>query len=326
MTEATETDSAPAEAVQNSKEHCMASITSNETNPNELDGARVRAFKAMSEERWDEAIGVFREVLADEPDSHVVLEAIAACYDGMEDYLRAAEYFEKALAVCPKARRFDVSYRLGVARGCAERMEKAEAAFQNCLQLDPGEARRPQILDILDLFRQIREGTRNQNFFRVQVQLQRAFSDMEQDHYGLAAARLERLVEVDPENAAIFYNLGVVYSFLKRDDDALTCFRKCLELHPDYVQAWYNMGQIAMIVKKDFSRALHCFEQAAAIRPDYVSAHHQKGLAFELLGDKERALKCWARTLELDPANKQAQANIARVSGTSSTGSPAQTK
>jgi len=304
----------------------MAHIPSSEANPEKLDGARVRAFKAMSEEKWGEAIHVFKEILEKEPGSHVVLEALAACYDGMEDYLRAAEYYEKALAICPDARRFDISYRLGVARGCAQRLEKAEAAFQDCLQFNPGDARRHQIMDILELIREMREGTKKPNVISVQVQLQRAFSDMEQDRYQLAAGRLERLAELDPENAAIFYNLGVVYTFLKREDEALDCFRKCLELNPDYVQAWYNMGQIAMIVKKDFSGALHCFEQAASIRPDYVSAHHQKGVACELLGDKERALKCWARTLELDPANRQAQENIERVSERSAKASPAQTK
>ena len=269
----------------------------------------------MSEKSWGEAIRLFKELLEHEPESHVVLEAIAACHDGMEDYLRAAEYYEKALANCPNERRFDVSYRLGVTRGCAERIEKAEAAFRNCLEWDPENAQQQQVGGILELLGQIREGTRNRNFFRVQVQLQRAFSDMEEDQYAAAAERLERLVDVDPENAAIFYNLGVVYTFLKRNEEALESFRRCVDLHPDYFQAWYNMGQIAMIVKKDFSQALHYFERAAAIRPDYVSAHHQRGIACELLGDKERALKCWERTLELDPGNKQAQENIARVSG-----------
>jgi len=304
----------------------MADIPTSEANPERLDGARVRAFKAMSEEQWGEAINVFKEILAQEPDSHVILEAVAACYDGMEDYLRAAEYYEKALAICPEARRFDVSYRLGIARGCAERLEKAEVAFRDCLQFNPADAKRQQVTAILELIREMREGTKKLNVISVQVQLQRAFSDMEQDRYQLAAHRLERLVELDPENATIFYNLGVVYTFLKREDEALACFSQCLNINPDYVQAWYNMGQIAMIVKRDFSRALHCFEQAATIRPDYVSAHHQKGVACELLGDKERALKCWARTLELDPANRQAQENIDRMSERTAKASPAQPK
>jgi tetratricopeptide (TPR) repeat protein len=269
----------------------------------------------MSEKSWEEAIILFKELLEYEPDSHIVMEAIAACHDGNEDYLRAAEYFEKTLATCPQERRFDVSYRLGVVRACAERIEKAEDAFRNCIEWDPGNAEKQQVSEILELLAQMREGTRNKNFFRVQVQLQRAFSDMEEDEYAPAAARLERLTEVDPDNASIFYNLGVVYTFLKREDDAMESFRRCVDLHPDYFQAWYNMGQISMIVRKDFSQALNYFSQATAIRPDYVSAHHQSGIASELLGDKERAVKCWERTLELDPDNKQAQENIARVSG-----------
>ncbi len=42
-------------------------------------------------------------------------------------------------------------------------------------------------------------------------------------------------------------------------------------------------------------------------------AHHQRGVAYEFLGDRQRALECWERTLELDPENKQAKDNIKRL-------------
>ena len=73
------------------------------------------------------------------------------------------------------------------------------------------------------------------------------------------------------------------------------------------------MGQICMLIRKDFSRALHCFDRATTIRPDYIGAHHQRGVAYELLGDRQKALRCWERTLELDPENKQARDNIQRL-------------
>jgi tetratricopeptide (TPR) repeat protein len=110
--------------------------------------------------------------------------------------------------------------------------------------------------------------------------------------------------------------LGVALTFLKKEDRALELFQRCVELEPGYAQAWYNLGQISMIAKRDFSRALHCFDMAATVRPDYIGAHHQKGIAFELLGDKKRALECWEQTLKLDPQNKQAKENIARLSDT----------
>jgi len=147
----------------------------------------------------------------------------------------------------------------------------------------------------------------------VVVQLQRAFSELDAERYEEAAARLERLVSADPENAAIFYNLGVVYTYLKREDEALAHFEKSVDLNPDYAQAWYNMGQICLIRKRDFSRALHCFDRAAAIRPNYIGAQHQRGVVYELLGDANKAVECWEKTLELDPGNKLARDNIERV-------------
>jgi tetratricopeptide (TPR) repeat protein len=269
----------------------------------------------MSLESWEEAVHLFKQIVDRATDQYAILEAMGACYDGLENYLLAAEHHEKALAVCPHARRFDINYRLGVSRGCAGRPEKAAKAFETCLELADDELRRKQVTAILEMLKETREENRGSQVFRVHVQLQRAFSDMEQDRYESAAARLKALVPIDPDNPTILYNLGVALTFLKKEDEALELFERSVELDPRYAQAWYNLGQISMIVKRDFSRALHCFEMAAAARPDYIGAHHQKGVAFELLGDKIKALECWEQTLKLDPENKQARDNIARLSG-----------
>jgi tetratricopeptide (TPR) repeat protein len=145
---------------------------------------------------------------------------------------------------------------------------------------------------------------------------------MESEKYSSAAERLEKLSAVDPDNPVIYYNLGVVYTFLKREDEAISRFEAAVRIYPGYYQAWYNLGQISLIRKKDFSRAFHCFDRAAAIRPDYVGAHHQRGVACELLGDKEAALKCYEKTLELEPDNKQALDSVRRLGAISDSDNP----
>ncbi len=295
------------------KKCCLKKNTEELIGTDETSRIRAGAFKDMSEENWFSAIERFKGILSQAADPHTILEAMASCYDGLEDYLHAAEYYEKALAVCPGSRRFDTYYRLGISRACAERMEKAADAFGTCLEIAPDERRKDHVRRIVQQVDDIVSGKQDAKVFRIHVQLQRAFSDMEAERYERAAARLEQLVALDSENSAIFYNLGVVYTFLGREDEAIAHFEKTVEMRPDYVQAYYNLGQIYLIKKRDFSKALNCFDRAAVIRPDYIGAHHQRGVAYEMVGDKQRAIECWERTLELDPENKQARENIDRL-------------
>jgi tetratricopeptide (TPR) repeat protein len=313
MTNPQRNDPCPCGSGLKYKKCCLKKDLHAATTDDEAGRLRVEAFKQMGMENWNDAIQLFKSCLPTYPEPYEILNAIGACYDGAEDYLLATEYYEKALAVCPKASQADVNYRIGVSAASAERMEKAARAFQRYLELQKDPRVREQIEQILQVLREIEQGLRSPVFFRVMVQLQRAFSDMEAERYSSAAERLEALSKIDPENSAIFYNLGVVYTFLKREDEALAQFRRAVDLDPQYAQAWYNMGQIHLWKDRDASRALNCFERAASIRPDYVGAHHQRGVALEMLGDRERALACWRTTLELDPENRMAKDNIDRL-------------
>ncbi len=297
------------------KKCCLPRETLQPDDLDRVDRTRSLAFKQMSQEEWLEAIDSFKSILEESHDPHVLLEAIASCYEGLENYLMAAEHYEKALAIAPDSRVPALHYRLGVARACGDRFEKAADAFRKCLDMTDDKSQEQHLVQILQELEEIQAGNRDRNIFLLQAQLQRAFSEMDEERYENAAARLERLVSSDPDNPVVAYNLGVAYTFLKREEEALAAFQKVVDINPEYVQAWYNMGQICMIKKRDFSRALHCFDRAVSIRPDYVGAQHQKGVALELLGEPEKALECWRKTLELDPKNKQAIENIKRLGG-----------
>ncbi len=295
------------------KKCCLKKDRQTQNPDTESDEIRAQAFKEMSQENFEEAIRLFQSCLESSSERHEIFEAIAACYDGLENYLSAMEYYTKALENSPVSSRRDLHYKLGVTAGCAEKFDQALTAFNKCLEYDSPDAIRNNLLGILKIIEDISSGKADANFFKVRVQLQRAFSDMEADNYEAAASRLEKLAVIDPEDSTISYNLGVAYTFLKKEEEALAQFQKSVDLNPNYAQAWYNLGQISLLRKRDISHALHCFERATLARPDYTSAHHQLGIVFELLGDKARALSSWKVTLELDPENKAAKENIRRL-------------
>jgi tetratricopeptide (TPR) repeat protein len=160
---------------------------------------------------------------------------------------------------------------------------------------------------------EIQEGKMASNFFFIQVQFQRFNHEMENEQFDQACARMERMRDLDPANPVIFYNLGIVYTFLKLDDKALDAFTRCVQIEPGLHQAWYNMGQLCLLGKRDPSRALHCFDRVVSRDPSHISGHAQRATALELLGDKARAVESWRKVLELQPEHKEAQKNIERL-------------
>jgi hypothetical protein len=75
------------------------------------------------------------------------------------------------------------------------------------------------------------------NNFVAHVNLGNVLKD--RDHYGEAIEHYERAADLRP-NSGIYANLLYIYSDLRRDEDARTCYRKSLQLEPDSVLAHYN--------------------------------------------------------------------------------------
>ncbi len=274
---------------------------------------QAQAIKYMSERKWDDAIILLKSLLPEAKAGHQLLMALASCYEGLDQYLHATEYYEKALKDAPASEIYDTTLLLGVARACAGRIEKAADAFEKCAEIAPSEEHKAQVTRALDLIQLIREGREKPQAFEIVVQLQKAASELEEDRFLEAAFRLEKVARLDPEEPVIPYNLGVAYTFLQREDDALAQFTRAVELAPHYAEAWYNMGQICLIKKLDYSRALHYFDMAAHVKPDYVSAHHQRGVALEHLGDIQGAVRCFEKVLQIDPENSAAKKSLEKI-------------
>lgn len=273
----------------------------------------TNAYKKLSDRNWEEALSLFEQVLPSSTAPHIIYEAIAACFDGMDDCQRAMAAYERALETCPEARRGTILFRYAATKARCKQWEEALDAFgqyRSVVQRDE-EIKGTDIL--IDMIRRIQDGELNENFFEANFQLSRAFTAMDEERFDDAVKRFERARELEPDDPAIYFNLGVAYTFVKEEDKAIETFQTCVNLNPLAAEAYYNMGQIYLLRKEDFSKALSCFSRAASVRPDYVGAHHQKGTVYELLGDPKKALECWEKTLELDPNNTMAKDNIERV-------------
>lgn len=147
----------------------------------------------------------------------------------------------------------------------------------------------------------------------------------------VSVSEMERKVPAEARKA---FRRGLKLKGDGKPDEALASFNRAVELHPDYVQALSERGnlraarrELAEAAKdferalklnahdeaalrgagycrlegREFARAVEYFERAAVVEPANASTHLLLGVANLELGRREQAGKSLRRALELDP-------------------------
>jgi tetratricopeptide (TPR) repeat protein len=85
-------------------------------------------------------------------------------------------------------------------------------------------------------------------------------------------------------------------------DDAITNYRKALELEPNDAATHYNLA-LALKYKGESREALKEFQAALKLRPKWAEAHHGIGAVWYDLQDQDSAVKELRTAEALDPLN-----------------------
>ncbi len=117
-------------------------------------------------------------------------------------------------------------------------------------------------------------------------------------------------IEIRPDFAEAYNNLGLTLSDLGRKEEAVAAFKKAIELAPEAPEAYNNLGCLYK-VKKDFQQAVEFFNQAIAKRQDYALAYFNLGLAYEETEKFDLAIKSWEKVLALQPTHEEARRKLA---------------
>ena len=118
-----------------------------------------------------------------------------------------------------------------------------------------------------------------------------------------------RALDLAPDSPEARFNLGAALQEQGRLDEAAACYRRAVELRPDYPEAHNNLG----VVLKDQERldeAIACLRRALDLAPGYPDAHNNLGIALKKQGRLDEAVACYRRALELNPGHRDAQNNL----------------
>ena len=89
-------------------------------------------------------------------------------------------------------------------------------------------------------------------------------------------------------DAKLQYNKGIDFYQLGQFEQAADCFKQAVELDPNYIDAYYNLGSILEYLKQE-DAALAVFKQIILRKPDDYEAVYKAAALSKRLGEDEKA-------------------------------------
>jgi len=127
-----------------------------------------------------------------------------------------------------------------------------------------------------------------------------------------AAVYLRRSVELQPEQTAAYYYLGLVAEGKGQDGDAVAVLQGVLERDSNYGPAYEVLGRI-LLKQQKYDQAKDALEKAISLNPDSVKAHYQLGMLLGRMGRQDDATKELAIVQQLNEAESKKEGMRLRI-------------
>ncbi len=124
-----------------------------------------------------------------------------------------------------------------------------------------------------------------------------------------AVVESKAAIKLDPENSLLWQNLASIYRGLVgvaggAEDWALKSYQRAAELNPKDPNPPLFIGEIHFL-SGNFQGAADAFLQATEVSPDFARAHYNLAVAYNALGEPDRAIKALERVLEILPEDSE---------------------
>jgi tetratricopeptide (TPR) repeat protein len=118
------------------------------------------------------------------------------------------------------------------------------------------------------------------------------------------------VLAVDPANGEAYFNLGVIADKRGRHDEALTAFKRSVDLRGDYDEARVNLAN-EYLRRGNFKHARIQARKALEITPGLLDAWYLLGQAFKGMREADSAMVCFREALRHAPGYNRARVGLA---------------
>ncbi|MEE8207666.1 MAG: tetratricopeptide repeat protein, partial [Nitrosomonadaceae bacterium] len=124
-----------------------------------------------------------------------------------------------------------------------------------------------------------------------------------------ATVFLKKAIELKPNYVTAYNNLGTTLQKSDKLDEAIDSYRLAIKLKPDYSTAYKNLGN-ALREKGKLDEATASYRQATVLNPNDAEAHNDLGAALQKSGKLDEAIESHRQAIRLKPDYAEAHSNL----------------
>ena len=134
----------------------------------------------------------------------------------------------------------------------------------------------------------------------------------EQQSRNQAMSLARRLSRSYPQQPLPHNIMGTIHMARQQYAEAAKCFRRALELAPDFLDARNNLGAACNSLE-DYAQAINCFGQVIAAQPGDAEAHANLGNAYRRSGKLDLAVGSYENSLRIRPGDVPTLLNLGQT-------------
>ena len=127
-----------------------------------------------------------------------------------------------------------------------------------------------------------------------------------------AISLYRKAIEIIPDDPNAYYNLANTYYDIGETEQAIELYRKTIKIDSHYVNAYNNLGLIYNNIGKT-NEAIDLFRRAIQINPRQAKTYYNLGLTYENIGNSEQAIELYRKAIEIDPHFSEAYYNLGNL-------------
>jgi len=113
-----------------------------------------------------------------------------------------------------------------------------------------------------------------------------------------------------PNDSCIQTRLGTAIAAQRRFTEALHIYQQVLDINPDYVDAWVQLG-IVHFLREDIGSARKSLEKALSLNAEDTNAIRHLGLVYLASGEKNKAIEAFKHVVDLDQDDTSTRLDLA---------------